>query len=87
VRFYSNAALTNSIGVMTITPDPLIAGCSQMDYIASLTWADLGPGVHRYWAKIDSGNDVSETNENDNVISGIVFVNGDLLHLPITSRP
>ncbi len=87
VKFYSNAALTNPIGTITITPDPIIAGCAQMNYEASLTWNDLATGVHRYWAKIDSGNEIGETNENDNVVSGIVFVNGDMLHLPIMSRP
>lgn len=71
VTFYSDAALTQPIGTAVVEPPQsgAIMGCSWIEppHSVSLTWSDLPVGVHSYWAKIDSGNVLAETNENDNV--------------------
>ncbi len=87
VTFYSNAALTNVIGVYNVTPEPEVAGCGNRDYRANTMWNNRAPGVHKFWAKIDAGNDIGESNEGDNVIMGRVFVDGEALYLPINLFP
>lgn len=87
VTFYRNAALTNVIGVYNFEPEPEVAGCGNRDYRANTMWNDLAPGVHRFWAKIDAGNDIGESSEGDNVVIGRVFVDGDPLFLPINLFP
>lgn len=87
VTFYANPALTQVIGTATVTPEPIVAGCAQMNYRASVTWEDLEPGIHKYWVAVDDDNDIGESNETDNRNRGIVFVDGELLHLPVAVRP
>lgn len=87
VTFFADAALTNEIGTAAIMPGPFVAGCSSMSYRAEVTWHDLPPGVHRYWAQVDSNYDIGETSEADNRIRGIVFVDGEVQFLPVTARP
>ena len=77
VTFYSDAQLTNVIGTTTIAPSPGVLGCAQRDYTAGIVWNDLSPGIHRFWAQVQIGNDdpsFDETNDGDNVVSGRVLV-------------
>lgn len=82
VTFYADAALTVPIGTAVVLPQ--VIGCSQIAYRASVAWDNLMPGVHPFWAKIDSTNVVPESNESDNVIRGIVLVDGDSTYLPVS---
>lgn len=79
VTFYSDAALTQPIASATVDPGQTgpVAGCQWT--AAALTvvapWAGLPVGTHSYWARIDSGDQVGEVDEGDNVsLSGIVTV-------------
>lgn len=86
VSFYSNAGLTNLIGTATIDPLYPVTGCSQAAYKATVTWNNVTPGIHQYWAKVDGQNDISESIENDNVIQGEVYVGLPDIYLPVTLR-
>jgi hypothetical protein len=50
---------------------------------ASVNWSNLPPGVHQFWVKIDSTNNVLETIESDNYGTGTVIVNGKQVYLPV----
>ena len=85
VTFYSNAALTQPIGSTTVAAPQDGGGvmaCARDTTTASVTWNDVSPGLHRFWVKIDSNNVISESNENDNVRSGIVLVDPHQLFVP-----
>jgi hypothetical protein len=86
VTFYKNAGLTQPIGTAVVTaPAPNnggMTGCSRMVRTASVNWPNLTPGVHRFWVKVDSTNNVIETSESDNIGAGIVIVNGEQVYLP-----
>src|SRR5690606_26770744 len=82
VTFYADAALTVPIGTAVVLQQ--VIGGSQIAYRASVAWDNLMPGVHPFWAKIDSTNVVPESNESDNVIRGIVLVDGDSTYLPVS---
>ncbi len=86
VTFYSNSGLTNEIGSATI--NPILRGCARHTYTASVDWLNLPSGLHKFWVKLDSGNVVSENNESslDNVIQGIVIVDGENVYLPSVSN-
>jgi hypothetical protein len=90
VTFYKDAGMTQPIGTATVFgPGPNSAGmtgCGRKAVQASITWSNLAPGVHRYWAKVDSTNAVIETSESDNFAAGIVFINGNQAYFPITRR-
>lgn len=88
VTFYSDANLTKPIGSVRVNPAETgaITGCSwdnRYGEQAQVTWDNLSVGSHRYWAKIDSGNAIGETNENDNVVSGTVRItNRNVAYIP-----
>jgi hypothetical protein len=90
VTFYKDAGLTQPIGTTSIPgpgpSTPGMAGCARMAIKASVNWNNLPPGVHCFWAKIDSTNAVIEVTEGDNVASGIVFVNPEQAYFPVTRR-
>jgi len=72
VTFYEDPGLTQEIGSTIYDPDNkgAIVGCSlegQYGYQVSAQWPDLAPDIYSYWAKVDSDNEISEPNENDNV--------------------
>jgi hypothetical protein len=83
VTFYTNAALTNPIGTVNL---PEAYGCARQEFIVQLPWSGLTPGVHRFWAYVDSANVLPESNENDNLIAGVVIVNGEQVALPFIGR-
>lgn len=85
VSFYSNAALTNLIDQVVVPAD--LSGCAVEGQTVSVTWNGLVPDqVNRFWVKIDSSSVVFESNESDNVATGIVIVDPDELFLPIITR-
>lgn len=84
VTFYSNAALTNAIGSVTVPAG--LGGCARQEHVVSVTWSGLSSGLNRYWVKIDRDNTIGESNENDNVTSGFVLVNPRQLHMPVIRR-
>ncbi|HIE56244.1 MAG TPA: hypothetical protein EYP90_13910 [Chromatiaceae bacterium] len=84
VTFYSDGGLQNPIGSVVInTP---MNGCARHTQTATITWNGLVPGVNPYWAKVDSGNAVGESNETNNVIAGIVLMNPEQIFLPTIKR-
>lgn len=79
VTFFRDQALKDVIGGIAVIPedDGIIPGCSwgQPTHSASLIWADLPAGTHRYWAKVDPDNKIKpEVSEQDNLLSGTVTV-------------
>lgn len=79
VTFYSDAALTKTIGSVEVDPTQSgpVAGCTwtEADRTASVRWSGLPVGTHSYWAKIDSSAQIGETMESDNVTTaGVVTV-------------
>ena len=50
-------------------------------------WEDAtGPGEYRYWVKVDSTGSIDESDESDNVTSGVVLRLLAGTHLPLVSR-
>lgn len=94
VTFYADAALTSPIGSVVVKPAATgaVAGCSwgQNARTVNITWPNLPLGTHPYWARIDSGGQINETDEGDNItIGGVVtiYAAGDFpytAYLPIT---
>ena len=79
VTFYSDQALTKVIGAALVDPaaDGMVDGCNFQGESkeVEIDWPNLGVGVHPYWARIDSGNVIQETNETDNVTTrGVISV-------------
>ena len=83
VTFYSDAALTKVIESTTISAK--IRGCASRAYIAEVEWSNLEQGVHPFWVKIDSGNQIDEkpVNDADNIGSGEVQATGPVYTLDI----
>ena len=84
VTFYADSGLTQPIGTAAV--DTLLRGCESTTATASVTWSNLAVGTHRFWAKIDSGESIAESDEKDNVIPGSVAIFPNGLHLPIIIR-
>ena len=85
VSFYSNAALTNLIDEVVVPAD--LFGCAVEGQKVTVTWNGLVPNqVNKFWVLVDSNNGVAESNESDNVTSGIVIVDPEQIFLPLTSR-
>ncbi|HEY1408332.1 MAG TPA: hypothetical protein VF434_05280 [Promineifilum sp.] len=92
VTFYSDQALTKSIGSATLTPSQkgAITGCTwagRNSEHVTLVWKNLPVGTHKYWARIDSANAINETSENDNVtVAGTVTILKNGLFVPLVNR-
>ena len=85
VSFYSNSGLTNVIGQVVVPAN--LSGCAIDGQEVSVTWNGLVPDqVNRFWVKVDSASAVAESNESDNVATGIVIVDPDQVFLPIINR-
>lgn len=85
VSFYSNEALTSLIGEVVVPAG--LSGCATDGQTVSVTWNGLVPDqVNEFWVKIDSGGAVVESNEIDNVATGMVIVDPDQVFLPVISR-
>ena len=84
VTFYANQALTQVIGSMVVSA--AVDGCVGRPLVAQVTWADLPVGDHPFWVKVDSADNIGETNEEDNIGTGIVRVSVHGRFLPLVSR-
>jgi hypothetical protein len=93
VTFYSDEALTQPIGSVVVRPAQTggIIGCTwggRNSEQVSLLWEDLAVGTHPYWAKIDSGNQIDESNDGDNVTTrGTVTVYPSASFIPVVRNP
>lgn len=85
VSFYSNSTLTNLIGQVVVPAN--LAGCAVDGQKVSVTWNGLVPDqVNRFWVKVDSNSAIGESDETDNVATGMVIVDPDQIYLPIINR-
>jgi len=84
VTFYSDGALTKPFGSAVIPPG--LPGLEERRAIATVSWPGLLVGSHPFWARVDSGEAVAESDEKDNVAAGVVTVLSKRLYLPIASR-
>jgi hypothetical protein len=93
VTFYSDEALTQPIGSVVVRPEQTgaIIGCTwggRNSEQVSLLWENLAVGIHPYWAKIDSGNQIDESNDGDNVTTrGTVTVYPSASFIPVVRNP
>jgi len=88
VAFYRDEALTDLIGTASVTTT--VQGCGIYEYEATRTWANLPVGEHKYWAKIDPGGAIPETDKSfaDNVAEGTVFIGTQTQFFPLlTTQP
>ena len=93
VTFYGDEDLTQVLGTKTIqAPDedfPGMTGCAVRPIWVSVdaTWENgITPGEHRYWAKVDSSGSIDESDETDNVISGVILLVPVGSFLPLVMR-
>ena len=84
LTFYKDQAMTQTIGSTMLTAG--IAGCVSRQVVAQVSWNDLATGMHRYWVKVDSDNQIVEPNEADNTGSGVALVNPALIYFPMVAR-
>ena len=68
----------------SVTVDSL-EGCGDVAE-GFLTWPNVAPGVHVTWVHVDPTNQISETREDDNEMSGLILVATHRVHLPLTLR-
>ena len=61
-------------------------GCARTIETVTAVWTGLTPGLHRYWVKVDSGQEIVENSEGDNVASGYVLVNPEQAFTPLIRR-
>ncbi len=93
VTFYRDQALTKVIGSETI-PAPGddfmgLTGCAvrPIKVEVNASWPEgMEPGEYRYWAKVDSPGSVAESNESDNVVSGLVLMLPAAGYVPLVAR-
>ena len=90
ITFYSNESLTQTIGTTVIGPPvgvfPGMTGCATKSLSAEVIWEGLPSGLHQYWALIDSGDLITETDKSDNVTSGFVLIDPEQLFVPTVFR-
>jgi hypothetical protein len=90
VTFYADEALSQPIGTTGVQPPgvkkPGVIGCARKEFMAEVAWDGLSTGLHRYWAKIDSGGWIDESDESDNVSSGYVLVNPEQAFIPFVKK-
>ena len=83
VTFYSDAGLNTEIGSPVLTD---LGGCGRRVARVTTTWGNLGVGTHSFWVKVDSTEDIAETDETDNVMQGTAIVMPFGVHLPLVQR-
>lgn len=84
VTFYADSALQQPIGSAQVTTN--LAGCARRTTRVAVPWEGLSPGKHRFWVKVDASDAVAENREDDNVASGLVFVDPYQVLLPLAAR-
>lgn len=82
VTFYDG----NNVQIGTAVLTNVFRGCGLEEYEADVNWNDLPPGIHAFTVKIDSGNTITESSENDNLGSGVVLVDPEQIFLPVITR-
>ena len=96
VTFYKDISLTQEIDTVTMTTSgsggSIVEGCVREMLEAEVTWSDLPPGLHYYWVKIDSANEVEENppsgdGEADNIASGFVIIDPGQMMFPVARKP
>ena len=83
VTFYSDAGLTEEIGSTIFTN---LGGCARRVALVTTAWENLSSGIHSFWVKVDSTEDIAETDETDNVMQGLATVDLCCIHLPLILR-
>lgn len=83
VTFYRDAALSDSIGSAIVSG---LHGCETREIPVTVPWPGLGPGVHEFWVKVDSGGWISELDETNNVARGVVLVDPLSVYLPLVTQ-
>jgi hypothetical protein len=83
VTFYSDASLTSPIGSAAFSG---LAGCERGAAWVSTPWTGLSPGTYPFWVKVDSPNEVAETDETDNVMQGWAVIQPFGIALPYAAR-
>jgi hypothetical protein len=78
VTFYSDEGLNKEIGTAVI-PKPSnfyagMVGCARKTIRVETLWENLSQGIHQYWVRVDGDDSIPESDENDNVASGFVWV-------------
>lgn len=90
VTFFEDEERSIPIGSATVqAPGPNnygMTGCARREILSGVIWDDLDTGAYRYWVEIDSEGGIEESEEGDNVSSGIVIVNPQQVFTPITAR-
>ena len=90
VAFYRDSNLTDLIGTDTVPGPgadfPGMTGCGTRHINVTVDWPGLPAGEHPFWVKIDYLDEIGESDEGDNVASGIVSVNALGIYLPIINR-
>jgi hypothetical protein len=62
-----------------------LTGCGETRGI-SITWANLSTGAHHVSVRVDTGDTITESNEADNQIVGIVLVATERVFLPVVIK-
>ncbi len=84
-RFYAGLLgdTSHQIGADQVVTD--LGGCGRSKVI-SVTFPNVSPGSHPVYIVVDPINDVSEDNEADNALSGVVLVATRQAFLPMIAR-
>ncbi len=90
VAFFRDSALNDLIGTGTVPgPEagfPGMTGCGTRYINVTVDWPGLPEGEHPFWVKIDYLDEIGESDEGDNVASGIVSVGSMGIFLPALIR-
>ncbi len=76
-------------GGMPIAPEqvvPYLDGCASRVRV-EVAWRDVVPGMYRIYAVVDPLNEISESNETDNVLSTPLLVTTHYVWLPLVLQP
>lgn len=83
ISLYANPNYTGLIDSITM---PRVRGCARDEIITTLRWSGLTPGSHAIYVKVDSTNQISETNEQDNFLTGFIILDPDHIYMPASRR-
>ena len=90
VAFYRDSDLTDLIGTDVVPGPganfPGMTGCGTRYFNVTVDWPDLPEGEFPFWVKIDYLDEIGESDEEDNVVSGIVRVKPLGVYLPTIIR-